>query len=139
MGHFVSASCKNEKCRICKAPATHKAGEEISADDPNPTRRNLTAYLCCEHFRIIFGNAAHHQSEDPSKSAIFEKTLQVCRSGEHALQKIYTGHRDTVSEEVVRWCKNCGSVVVDVDYDGRINQGQMMQMRTPTIMKINAG
>lgn len=57
MGHFVSASCKGEYCSICKAPATHKVGEEIMADDPNPVRHNLTAYICCEHFRLILGSA----------------------------------------------------------------------------------
>ena len=57
MVHFVSASCRGEKCSICKSPATHKVGEEIMSDDPNPIRHNLTAYVCCEHFRLIMGPA----------------------------------------------------------------------------------
>jgi hypothetical protein len=61
--HFVSASCRGEKCGICvrnsfPAPATHKVGEEVFADDPDPIRHNLTAYVCCRHFFIIMGPAA---------------------------------------------------------------------------------
>jgi hypothetical protein len=58
MNHFVSASCGGEKCRVCGKPATHKLGEEILHDDPNPSRHNLTAYVCCEHFTMIVGPAA---------------------------------------------------------------------------------
>ncbi len=53
--HFVSASCDGERCRVCGKPATHKLGEEILHDDPNPARHNLTAYVCCQHFREIVG------------------------------------------------------------------------------------
>ncbi|OHA86614.1 MAG: hypothetical protein A3A96_01950 [Candidatus Zambryskibacteria bacterium RIFCSPLOWO2_01_FULL_39_39] len=60
MSHFVSGSCEGEKCRMCKdpTPATHKVGEEILSDDPNPIRHNLTAYVCCLHFGQIFGPVA---------------------------------------------------------------------------------
>jgi len=37
--------------------ATHKVGEEIPHDDPNPHRHNLTAYVCCLHFQQIMGPA----------------------------------------------------------------------------------
>lgn len=56
--HFVSSACKGEFCRVCKKPATHKLGEEIQFDDPQPARHNLTAYVCCLHFGIIVGPAA---------------------------------------------------------------------------------
>ena len=64
--HFVSESCEWELCGYtfsasgvrCLAPATHKVGEEIMHDDPNPHRHNLTQYVCCEHFRAIVGPAA---------------------------------------------------------------------------------
>jgi hypothetical protein len=61
--HFVSESCEGEDCVICqtlsheKVPATHKVGEEIQHDDINPGRHNLTSYVCCRHFRLIFGPA----------------------------------------------------------------------------------
>lgn len=65
--HFVSASCEGEACGIClreggmprqQAQATHKVGEEILRDDPNPARHNLTQYVCCWHYRLIVGPAA---------------------------------------------------------------------------------
>ena len=69
LNHFVSASCQGEYCVMCRLnstdlgryarPATHKVGEEIMNDDPDPERHNLTAYLCCTHFRQLFGPAAH--------------------------------------------------------------------------------
>ena len=58
MKHFVSASCGGELCRMCNEPATHKVGEEIMHDDPNPGRHNLTAYVCCSHFMLIMGDAS---------------------------------------------------------------------------------
>ncbi len=57
MTHFISVSCGGKCCSICKAPAAHKVGEEIMPDDPKPIRHNLTAYVCCEHFRLILGPA----------------------------------------------------------------------------------
>lgn len=56
--HFVSACCAGELCARCTSPATHKVGEEVLPDEPNPHRHNLTAYLCCTHFRELFGPAA---------------------------------------------------------------------------------
>lgn len=78
MTHFISASCEGELCSVCKAPSTHKLGEEILHDDPSnhpdpitnaaelavlgmsglPGRHNLTAYVCCAHFTMIVGLAA---------------------------------------------------------------------------------
>lgn len=51
--HFTSAACRGERCSMCQDAATHKVGEEIMADDPNPIRHNLTAYVCCRHFGLI--------------------------------------------------------------------------------------
>ena len=55
--HFVSGSCGGESCSMCGAQATHKVGEEIQWDDPQQLRHNFTAYVCCDHFRAIFGSA----------------------------------------------------------------------------------
>ncbi len=61
--HFTAGSCRGEKCAMCYyekmvVAATHKVGEEIPHDDPNPARHNLTAYVCCDHFVMIVGPAA---------------------------------------------------------------------------------
>lgn len=37
--------------------------------------------------------------------------------------------------KVVRWCRNCGAIVVDLDYDGRINPGYFMKMILPSKSK----
>lgn len=55
--YHSSASCRGEQCSVCGIDATHKLGEEIMHDDPFPERHNLTAYVCCEHFRMVLGPA----------------------------------------------------------------------------------
>lgn len=62
--------------------------------------------------------------------------LSGCKAGKHELIVIYEGRRNTLCEETVRWCVNCGSIVVDLDYDGRTNAGQIMKMRSPEITKV---
>ena len=46
-----------EPCRLvdCSESATHKVGEEMP---PHQMRRfhNLTSWLCCEHFKAVFGH-----------------------------------------------------------------------------------
>ncbi len=62
--------------------------------------------------------------------------LSNCKAGKHSLEIIYRGHYYSMStQEIVRWCMICGSVVIDVDFDGRTNPGQIMQMRSPQIVK----
>jgi hypothetical protein len=58
MKHHVSESCQGENCTLCGAPATHKVGEEIMKDDPQPVRHNLTSYICCHCFVRLFGRDA---------------------------------------------------------------------------------
>jgi len=77
--HFVSITIMGEQCSGCiwvrdhlepqwkPNLATHKVEEFISSDDPDriPSdsafsparykRHPLTAYLCCEHFQMVFG------------------------------------------------------------------------------------
>jgi hypothetical protein len=47
------------RCTGCEQDATHKVGEELALDDPNPYRHNLTAYVCCRCFgRLMRVNCA---------------------------------------------------------------------------------
>lgn len=48
---------------------------------------------------------------------------------------IITSNPLAISEEVVRWCKYCGAVVVDEDCDGRTNPGKIKEMQFPTLAK----
>lgn len=59
---WISKSCDGESCHIvqCAKPAFAKVGEEILHDDPAKGRHNLTAYVCEEHFRFIFGDRGVH-------------------------------------------------------------------------------
>jgi hypothetical protein len=51
-----------------------------------------------------------------------------CLKGDHELIVIYEDG-DSNESNVVRWCPNCGSIVVDKDYDGRSNPGHIMNMK----------
>ena len=53
--HAGSAVCQGETCRFdgCTAAATHKLLEELGQNDPIPKRQ--TSFVCCVHFRAIFG------------------------------------------------------------------------------------
>jgi len=66
--------------------------------------------------------------------------LDKCKKGEHRLETIFKspgGPFGTLN--VVRWCNICGSIVVDVDVDGRTAPGQTMKMKSPAIAKVPAG
>ncbi len=56
-----------------------------------------------------------------------------CQAGHHDLTVIYKDPINGMCEAVVRWCKNCGCVVIDRDIDGRTSPGSLMKMRAPLI------
>lgn len=58
--------------------------------------------------------------------------IDKCLAGKHSLVEIY---RDSnyVDDRVVRWCSYCGSVVVDTEYDGRVNVGGERKIEAPDI------
>lgn len=62
--------------------------------------------------------------------------LSECQKGNHKLEEIHQSRYVIGADVVVRWCKVCGSVVVDIDYDNRTNPGQAMKMRGSTITKM---
>jgi hypothetical protein len=47
------------------------------------------------------------------------------------LEVISIIHNDVVSEQVIRWCKCCGAITIDTDYDGRTNAGDIRPMEFP--------
>lgn len=104
--HFVSGSCKGEKCRICGIPATHKVGEEIQHDDPNPERHNLTAYLCCTHYRLVVGPAAPCASPEPLVA--MRHPAEVCGNCAGTGRSLCAscdgrGYRESLSPEWYAW------------------------------------
>ena len=55
----------------------------------------------------------------------------MCDGHHHNLKVIYCNGYDHDVVDVVRWCEDCGAVVVDGDYDGRTRPGAVMKMRFP--------
>lgn len=47
------------------------------------------------------------------------------------LKVMYRSSIGIHEEGVVRWCPNCGAIVIDIDYDGRTNSGGIMKMDFP--------
>ena len=61
----------------------------------------------------------------------------VSPSGKHQLVEILRcRHSWDDSFKVARWCEVCGSIVVDIDYDGRTNPGAVMKLTSPSHRKV---
>jgi hypothetical protein len=54
---------------------------------------------------------------------------------QHRLIVVYC-HGPEIEETVVRWCQDCGAVVVDIDSDDRTSPGAVMKMRLPEHIKL---
>ncbi len=55
----------------------------------------------------------------------------MCDGSDHNLKVIY--HSGDESEmAVVRWCRDCGAVAVDLEFDGRCRPGGIQKMEFPT-------
>ena len=54
-----------------------------------------------------------------------------CTNGKHSLIDIHSHGYEDEGITVVRWCTECGAVVVDIDQDGRTFAGNVMKMRFP--------
>ena len=65
---WQSQSTKGEKCVMCGTDAAAKIGEEIMHDDPVQDRHNLTAYVCEQHFRQLFGDLGVNATEQLRKT-----------------------------------------------------------------------
>ena len=56
----------------------------------------------------------------------------TCRDGNHDLETIYACGPNEACE-VVRWCKECGAIVIDLDYDGHTQPGRVRAMEFPKV------
>lgn len=65
--------------------------------------------------------------------------MQPCKGGQHDLKVIASNLAGYDCEEVVRWCQNCGAVVVDLDTDGRTSPGYYRAMQFPKLVKELSG
>ena len=62
---------------------------------------------------------------------------QKCKEGLHPLKEILRTDYDGLADKVVRWCPNCGAIVVDLDCDNRVYPGRVMKMKLPELAKEN--
>lgn len=64
-------------------------------------------------------------------------TFSYCLLGDHDFKVITRNHvtENIDGEEVVRWCKVCGSVTVDLDVDNQTKKGHYMPLRTCEVVK----
>ena len=61
--------------------------------------------------------------------------LDKCTKGNHPLEKIFTFSKNRDEDVAVNWCPECGAVVVDIEFDGRISPGAVVKMKVPRIAK----
>lgn len=57
--------------------------------------------------------------------------IEDCKRGNHDLVEIASTTVGIDEEKVVRWCKCCGAIVVDLDRDGRTYPGYYMRCVSP--------
>lgn len=58
--------------------------------------------------------------------------IPFCLKGQHNLIPVYS-HGTADEETVVRWCPDCGAVVVDKDIDGRTFAGNVRKLQAPKL------
>lgn len=63
-----------------------------------------------------------------------ECNFKGCKKGLHPF-KIIEKFNLGEEEKVVRWCPECGAIVVDCDYDNRTNAGYYKKLQYPNITK----
>lgn len=61
--------------------------------------------------------------------------LSKCKEGLHPFVKISSTTVGEDEEEVVRWCPECGAIVVDHDIDGRTIPGYYKKITYPNIVR----
>jgi valyl-tRNA synthetase len=60
----------------------------------------------------------------------------MCDGKNHHLKEIFRAPESPYDTEyVVRWCSECGAIVVDIDIDNRTSPGAGRKMEFPTIAK----
>ncbi len=52
------------------------------------------------------------------------------KNHKHNLKEIYR-YDERDHSEVVRWCEDCGAIVVDLEFDGRLSPGGATRMKLP--------
>jgi len=61
--------------------------------------------------------------------------LTNCKKGKHIYQNIYDTLTGPCIYEIIKWCKVCGSVIIDLEEEGIVYPGKIMQAQSPDILK----
>jgi len=59
----------------------------------------------------------------------------MCDLKNHNLVEVYRASEGYDIDNVVRWCKDCGAIVVDGEYDGRVRPGAVSAMMFPATVR----
>lgn len=57
-----------------------------------------------------------------------------CKKGLHPLKEVVRT-TDGFVDKVVRWCPECGAIVIDMESDGRVWPGYYNKMMLPNLAK----
>lgn len=74
-----------------------------------------------------------NEAKTTSDPAVGCSDLLACYHGNHDLISVYRRPVESDAEEIVRWCRTCGSIVIDLDCDGRTAPGEIMRLKSPLI------
>lgn len=61
---------------------------------------------------------------------------EKCKDGLHPLKEI-TRIIDGFVDKVIRWCPDCGAIVIDMECDGRVYPGHYRRLVLPRVIKEN--
>lgn len=64
-----------------------------------------------------------------------ECNFEGCKKGLHPLKVISVIQLGMDEEKVIRWCPECGAIVIDHDIDGRTMPGYYKKLQYPNITK----
>jgi len=59
--------------------------------------------------------------------------LHNCNKDIHELIEIYK-HFNSDGDEVVRWCRICGAVMIDKEHDGKVCKDKILRIMRPRII-----
>jgi DUF917 family protein len=64
-----------------------------------------------------------------------QQIISECLNKRHELKEITSSNNSGMPGvyDVVRWCVNCGAIVIDTDVDGRTRPGNVMTMQNSAL------
>ena len=102
----------------------------IHADSEKEAERKYNEINKCSYY---YGEVLK-QLDKPTEIPKVRCNFKECRKGLHPFKIIACfGYGDET--QVVRWCPECGAIVVDMDFDGRTNPGYYRELEYPNITK----